>query len=132
MLTLRDGLLRGLLGRFLPVLAALGIFAVPGVAAAQRAHYLIVYNDDALTTLRVEIAPHGSGDFRQLDMSGSLAGGQSAHTTATYPDDLCSVDLRVTYAAPSPVLTITDWDLCRSPKIHLGMARRAALASPAA
>jgi hypothetical protein len=112
--------------------AALLASTASAAPADSRTHYLVLYNDDALTTLRVEVAPHGSGDFHQLDTAGALRSGQIAHTTATYPDGLCSLDLRVTYAAPSPVLTITDWDLCHGRKIHLGMARRAALASPAA
>ncbi|WP_369928530.1 hypothetical protein [Xanthomonas sp. NCPPB 2632] len=107
----------------LPLLVLASVFAPCAQAAT---HYLTLINDDAVPTVKVEAAPHGTSEFQALDTAGPLQGGRTVQVAAAFPDGVCAVDVRVSYAGRGPVL-ISGWNVCREPKLYLGQSRRAGL-----
>lgn len=108
-----------------PITAVIGLAGVMGRAWAAT-HYLTLINDDAVSALKVHLAPHGTGDWQAVDTAGPLQGGRAGQATVTPPRGVCVVDVRVTYADRGP-LTVTTWNACRQPTLYLGKARRAGL-----
>lgn len=107
----------------LPLLVLASVFA-PSAQAAN--HYLTLINDDTVPAVKVEAAPHGTSEFQALDTAGPLQGGRTVQVAAAFPDGVCAVDVRVSYADRRPVL-ISDWNVCREPTLYLGQSRRAGL-----
>jgi hypothetical protein len=128
MLLLRSAVMRAVHlwgARRAPTVFAIVLTAV-ALPAWAATHYLTLINDDAVSALRVELAPHGTTDWQTVDTAGPLQGGRAGQATVTMPAGVCVVDVRVTYADRGP-LTVTEWNACRQPALYLGKARRAGL-----
>lgn len=106
-------------------LVALGLTGVASPVWAAT-HYLTLINDDAVSALTVQLAPHGTAEWQTVDTAGPLQGGRAGQATVTLPKGICVVDVRATYRDRGP-LTVTDWNACRQPTLYLGEARRAGL-----
>lgn len=107
-------------------LLALALFLFAAGPAAAASHYLTIVNDDFRAVVQVELAPAGSRDFQPLDIPSPLNGGREGQATVVIPAGACRRDLRIVYRDAS-TLTVTGWNTCSQPVLHIGAAHQAAL-----